>query len=882
MIRKPQNKQNKNKIIMKKFLLSIFAVMLAVFSVQAEGTWTLVKSASDLAVGDKVVIAAARSSYAMSKQNSNNRAQAAITKTGDTMTFDSEVQELTLAAGKTAGTFAFNTGSGYLYAASSSKNYLRTESTLTANSSWNITITSAGVATIKSTGSYSRNWLRYNSSNNPPIFSCYSSEQADVCLYKYVEETAGGDEVETTATPVITPAGGEITADTEITITCATEGAKIYYTTDRTIPTTSSTLYSGAFKLDAAATVKAIAVADGLETSDVVTADFTFPVVCENIAAFIANADKENYATISGEVVVVAQSGKYLFVQDNSAKILVFGELGTEYNAGDRLTGIKGKYSPYNGLVEMVPDAESFGEATPGDAIAPVAITLDKLSTTDLLTYVTISDVNVPAVSGKSYTVTDATGTATMYNTLGIEVPTGVGTITGFVSVFNTTRQLMPLEIVVVSAAPAAPTLTAECEFEEKMTVEITNVAEGATAYYSLNNDTDWEEGTSVEITETTTVYAKVVKDGVSSEVVSAKYTKNEPVTPPAEGEATEVVDVLNREFTGIKNGSTNYASWSGKKAASAAVYAGNSAGSNDAIQLRSTTSKNSTIHAGVVTTTSGGRVKKIVVKWNSNTKAERELWVFGKNSAYTTPDDLYKDETAGDKLTAISFGTEEFVIDGDYEYIGLRSGDGAMYIDEIQIIWAIETEEPTSAYTLSVTGAGYATLFLDFAAAIPEDVEVYTVTAVNTGYVTLTQVTGVLPANTGVIVKAGKGDYNFVASTVTPATVTGNLLEGTAAATEINVEAYVLGNVDGVGLYKAKMTDGVWLNNANKAYLPASEVPANVKSLSFRFGEGTTAIENVEVENEVKTIFDLTGRRVEEVTAPGIYIINGKKVLVK
>ena len=71
-------------------------------------------------------------------------------------------------------------------------------------------------------------------------------------------------------------------------------------------------------------------------------------------------------------------------------------------------------------------------------------------------------------------------------------------------------------------------------------------------------------------------------------------------------------------------------------------------------------------------------------------------------------------------------------------------------------------------------------------------------------------------------------------------------------------------------------------MNNANKAYLPASEVPANVKSLSFRFGEGTTAIENVEVENEVKTIFDLTGRRVEEVTAPGIYIINGKKVLVK
>ena len=58
--------------------------------------------------------------------------------------------------------------------------------------------------------------------------------------------------------------------------------------------------------------------------------------------------------------------------------------------------------------------------------------------------------------------------------------------------------------------------------------------------------------------------------------------------------------------------------------------------------------------------------------------------------------------------------------------------------------------------------------------------------------------------------------------------------------------------------------------------------VGLNAASYSFRFGEGTTAIENVEVENEVKVIYDLTGRRVEAITAPGIYIVNGKKTLVK
>ena len=149
--------------------------------------WTLVTDASTLKAGDQIVIVATNSNYAMSStQNSNNRAQEAVIKSGNTISEPgTSVQKLILEAGKTAGTFAFNTGSGYLYAASSSKNYLRTETTLSDNSSWNITITTAGVATIKATGSNTRNWIRYNSSNNPPIFSCYGSGQADISIYRY-------------------------------------------------------------------------------------------------------------------------------------------------------------------------------------------------------------------------------------------------------------------------------------------------------------------------------------------------------------------------------------------------------------------------------------------------------------------------------------------------------------------------------------------------------------------------------------------------------------------------------------------------------------------------------------------------------------------------
>ena len=115
-------------------------------------------------------------------QNGNNRGQTAITKDGnDLATPSSSVQRFTLKAGKTSGTWAFYTGSGYLHAARSSSNYLRTETTLSVNSSWTVTIATEGIATIKATGSYTRNWMRYNSSSN--IFACYGSGQADVCIY---------------------------------------------------------------------------------------------------------------------------------------------------------------------------------------------------------------------------------------------------------------------------------------------------------------------------------------------------------------------------------------------------------------------------------------------------------------------------------------------------------------------------------------------------------------------------------------------------------------------------------------------------------------------------------------------------------------------------
>ena len=186
-----------------------------------------------------------------------------------------------------------------------------------------------------------------------------------------------------------------------------------------------------------------------------------------------------------------------------------------------------------------------------------------------------------------------------------------------------------------------------------------------------------------------------------------------------------------------------------------------------------------------------------------------------------------------------------------------------------------------------------YATFYGNAPLQLPEGVTAYYVKegSLNNGYVTLTaDEDGIIAGNTGVILSTTVDADAEVALTVLGANVAqenGNLLKGTAEDTVINEVAYVLGNKEGIGLYKAETTGvavGSFLNNAGKAYLPASALPANVAlsaSLRFDFG-GTTGVEEVEIRNEKEEIYDLTGRRVNEITKAGVYIVNGKKILVK
>ena len=203
---------------------------------------------------------------------------------------------------------------------------------------------------------------------------------------------------------------------------------------------------------------------------------------------------------------------------------------------------------------------------------------------------------------------------------------------------------------------------------------------EGASVYYTKDN-TDPTETSALysepfEITETTTVKAIAVAEGKLTSFVTSRVC--EYIEPGADS----ATDVLTRETTGVSG--TTYAEWSGKTVSSSAVYAGQSAGGNESIQLRSNNS-----NSGIITTASGGKLRKIVVTWHANTADGRTLQVYGKSSAYTAATDLYDNEKQGELIGTIVKGTStELDVDGNYQYVGLRSESSAMYLLDISITW--------------------------------------------------------------------------------------------------------------------------------------------------------------------------------------------------
>ena len=130
--------------------------------------------------------------------------------------------------------------------------------------------------------------------------------------------------VATVATPTANPGAGTYTAAQSVTLSTTTEGATIYYTTDGTDPTTSSTEYSSAISISATTTLKAFAVKDGMTDSDVLTAAYTINLPVSIPELTVGKWSDGNITTAGGE-----QWFKFTTAESQTSAYIHFMPTGT-------------------------------------------------------------------------------------------------------------------------------------------------------------------------------------------------------------------------------------------------------------------------------------------------------------------------------------------------------------------------------------------------------------------------------------------------------------------------------------------------------------------------------------------------------------------------
>lgn len=198
---------------------------------------------------------------------------------------------------------------------------------------------------------------------------------------------------------------------------------------------------------------------------------------------------------------------------------------------------------------------------------------------------------------------------------------------------------------------------------------------------------------------------------------------------------------------------------------------------------------------------------------------------------------------------------------------------------------------EEVAELPVVVSAAGYATLYAPVALTIAEDVTAYTATIAEDGKtLNLNKVEGTIPAKTGVILEAAANTYNFAVAADVDA-IADNALVGSFAKSAKNAEAKVYTlqmpnkeDKESVGFYlfKGQDTEGkTTYINGFRAWIEVAEGEEAPAMFSFGRGQGTTSIENALINTENAVIYDLAGRRVEKMEK-GIYIVNGRKVVVK
>lgn len=317
-----------------------------------------------------------------------------------------------------------------------------------------------------------------------------------------------------------------------VSITCATEGATIRYTTDGSVPTAASTLYSAPFTFDKAMTVKAIAF-KGSDKSAISSKEVYINSV-NSLREFIDLASTHE-VSIEAPLTVVYRGGNYLYVSQDNTPMLIYGYDMPSYKPGDVIpAGVAGTYNLRYNNPQISVNVATLGQATAGTEIEPTPMTVEEVSEDTRNLYVVFNDVELNYTDSRNATLTDNNGgqLAVYNNNFNIELTTGRYDLYGFINYYNETAQLIPVKAVSLLPTVETPVLSPEeGEVEEGTVVTATCATEGAVIYYTTDGTTPSAESTvfpedGMKLTEAVNLTVIALKDGMNpSEVVKASYT---------------------------------------------------------------------------------------------------------------------------------------------------------------------------------------------------------------------------------------------------------------------------------------------------------------------------------------------------------------------
>ncbi len=626
-----------------------------------------------------------------------------------------------------------------------------------------------------------------------------------------------------------------------VELSCATDGATLYYTTDGTAATTNSNVYSSAIQITSTTTVNVLAVKSGLTNA---TASATYTIIAKPTPN--AKGVNSNYYT---KVTSLSD------LENGDAVLIVSGS-----------NAMSTTESTYRGFVTVTPSNGAI--YAPGESAQKLVLVKETVNAVDYYFLYTGSGYLYGPNGSSNQLKTEVNANANAVITT-FTVSEGDATI-----LFNNTRYLkfnsdrfstyttsgtveLYKEVTAPAQLPSAPAFNAEKvnaakkpdgTFENVTFPTLTTTAgyDGTVSYASSN--------TSVATVNAST--GAVTLAGAGTATITATTTETTGFTAGTDSYEITVYQIVDGVFdftlgnylSNVEASTTQVTTESTWKAGNVHIaVAGRNCWYDGRYLGIYNTSGNNAAGSITVSETSGKNITRIVATGSSTTNLKPNTGAM-TNSTWTG-----------------------FAPSVKFDF----SGSNTIQIESLTV-----TYTDKSSTIVNVSAYGYATASFTSQVVIPDaaTATVYAVPNVQGDAVTLTALDAgkVLPANKGVIIyKENGGEVTFSYSN------SSDLLS-------VDTKLSYYGTI-GTGDYILSVNENDKFGfchpreaiecPAGKAFLRASNVPNN-NAPFLRIG-GTTRIANAEAEAETGEYYDLTGRKVEQ-PQRGIYIVGGKKVMVK